>query len=208
MPARLRWLLTRAGAAAVLMAAASQVHAHTAAKEVGDFYAGFLHPLTALEHVLSFVAFGLLIGQQGHKASAAVLVFSLMLMLGAAVALWVPAIPYVGLANIFSAVLLGGLIAAAWPLPVLVTQGLAVVFGLSHGLANGSAITSAIRPYLFIPGIGLAGLVVAAWGIILTDFVLRQKAGWMRIALRVAGSWIAAIGILVLATSASTLSRA
>ena len=69
----LRRLLTRVGAAAVLVAAVSEVHAHTAAKEVGDFYAGFLHPLTALEHVLSFVALGLLIGQQGHKASAAVL---------------------------------------------------------------------------------------------------------------------------------------
>ena len=204
----LRWRLARAGAAACLMAASGAAHAHTAAKEVGDFYAGVLHPITALEHVLSFMALGLLVGQQGRKASSAVLVFSVMLMLGATSALWLPAVPYVGLLNISSAVLLGGLIALARPLPVVVTQGIAVVFGLSHGFANGTAITGAVKPYLFIPGIGLAGLIVPAWGMILTDFVMRQRAGWMHIAVRVAGSWIAAIGILVLATSAATLLKA
>jgi urease accessory protein len=190
------------------MAASSAAHAHTAAKEVGDFYAGVLHPVTALEHVLSFVALGLLVGQQGRKASSTVLVFAVMLMLGATSALWLPAVRYVGLLNISSAVLLGGLIALARPLPVALTQGIAVVFGLSHGFANGTAIVGALKPYLFIPGIGLAGLIVPAWGMILTDFVMRQRAGWMHIAVRVAGSWIAAIGILVLATSAATLLKA
>jgi urease accessory protein len=190
------------------MAVSSTADAHTAAKEVGDFYAGVLHPVTALEHILSFVALGLLVGQQGRKASSAVLVFSVMLMLGATSALWLPAVPYVGLLNIACAVLLGGLIALARPLPGVVTQGIAVVFGLSHGFANGTAITGAIRPYLFIPGVGLAGLIVPAWGMIAADFVLQRKARWMHIAVRVAGSWIAAIGILVLATSAAALLKA
>jgi len=205
MLAGLRWLLVRTSAAACLMAAASTAHAHTAAKEVGDFYAGFLHPLTALEHAVPFVAFGLLVGQQGQKASSALLVFSLMLMLGATSALWVSTIPYLSPVNIFSMILFGSLIAAARPLPMVVTQGIAVVFGFSHGFANGTAITGAIKPYLFIPGLGLAGLIVPAWGMIVTDFVLRQKAGWMHIAVRVAGSWMAAIGILVLATGGRTL---
>ena len=208
MLASLRWLLTRAAIAGCLMAAASAARAHTAAREVGDFYAGVLHPVTALEHVLSFVALGLLVGQQGRKASPAVLMFSMLLMLGATSALWLPAVPYAGLLNIASAVLLGGLIALARPLPVALTQGISVVFGLSHGFANGTAIVGAVKPYLFIPGIGLAGLIVPAWGMILTDFVMRQRAGWMHIAVRVAGSWIAAIGILVLATSAATLLKA
>jgi len=194
-----------AGIAACLMMAATCAYAHTAAKEVGDFYAGFLHPVTALEHMLTFVGLGLLAGQQGKTASVGILVFSCTLMVGATGALWVSAVPYVSLLNILSAILLGLLVAAAWPLPIAVVYGIALVFGLSHGFANGTAITAAIRPYLFIPGIGLAGLIVPAWAMIVADFALRQKAGWMHIAVRVAGSWIAAIGILVLAISGSTI---
>jgi urease accessory protein len=190
------------------MLVARCAQAHTAAKEVGDFYAGLLHPVTALEHVLPFVALGLLVGQQGQRATSAVLVFSLTLMLGAASALWISAVPYVSLVNILSAALLGSLVAAAWPLPNGVVCGIAAVFGLSHGFANGTAMSGGIRPYVFIPGVGLACLLVLAWGMIIADFVLRQKAGWMHIALRVAGSWIAAIGILVLATSGRAILKA
>jgi urease accessory protein len=168
---------------------------------VGDFYAGFLHPLTALEHVLPFLALGVLCGQQGQRAQAALPLFWIALMLGATAALWLPGLAAVDLTNILSALILGVLIAAAFPLPVPVYLALALVFGLSHGYANGTAITPLVKPYLFIPGVGLAGLVVTGYGVIMTDYVLRRKVGWMTIAVRVAGSWIAAIGLLVLATS-------
>jgi urease accessory protein len=190
------------------MMAATCAYAHTAAKEVGDFYAGFLHPVTALEHVLSFVGLGLLVGQQGKRVASGILVFSCTLMMGAASALWMATVPYVSVLNILSAVLLGLLVAAAWPLPIAVVYGIALVFGLSHGFANGTAITAPIRPYLFIPGIGLAGLIVPAWAMIIADFALSQKLGWMNIAVRVAGSWIAAIGILVLAISGGAILNA
>jgi hypothetical protein len=67
------------------------------------------------------------------------------------------------------------------------------------------ALTQPIKPYLFIPGLGLAGLMLSGYALIAVDWVLRQKYAWMRIAVRVLGSWIAAIGILVLAASAKTL---
>jgi urease accessory protein len=154
-----------------------------------------------LEHILPFAALGILAGQQGDKAAPALFLFSLMLMAGAVGALWIPALPYVGLLNVLSGVLLGGLVAAAWRLHPAVLYGIATLFGLSHGFANGTALNGAFKPYLFIPGLGLAGLVVPAWLMIASDFVLRQRYGWMHIALRVVGSWITAIGVLVLATS-------
>lgn len=201
MPSR-RWLPGATASVALwLLGISPTAYAHSAAKGAGDFYAGLLHPVTALEHVLPFFALGLLAGQQGQRGQPAVLVFSLMLVLGAASALWLPAPPYVALVNILSAVLLGGLVAAAWRLPMAILYAIPVLFGLSHGFANGTAISGGIKAYLFIPGVGLAGLMVAAYGMIATDFLLRQKANWMHIAVRVAGSWIAAIGILVLATS-------
>jgi hydrogenase/urease accessory protein HupE len=38
-------------------------------KGVGDFYAGMLHPLTALEFLLPWIALSLFAGQQGRRAA-------------------------------------------------------------------------------------------------------------------------------------------
>jgi urease accessory protein len=201
----------RSGAKAVLvlflLSVAGNADAHSMVKGVGDFYAGLLHVLTALEHILPFIALSLLVGQRGMKmqADAALLVFPFALMLGATAALWAPPLHGLAFFNIASAILLGGLVASAWPLPRVLLYGLVVLFGLSHGFANGEAVTETTKAYLFILGIGLAGLVVLAYGTLLVDFLLKRKAGWIAIAVRVAGSWIAAIGVLVLATAGRTI---
>jgi urease accessory protein len=189
------------GAAALCLALlATGAQAHSSVPGVGDFYAGFLHPLTALEHVLPFLALGMLCGQQGQRAQAALPLFWVALMLGAAAPLWLPGLPWVDLINILSGLVLGALIAAAAALPVPIYLVLALVFGLSHGYANGTAITQIIRPYLFIPGVGLAGLVVTGYGVVMVDYLLRRKIGWMATAVRIAGGLIAAIALVVLAT--------
>lgn len=190
-----------------LVSFAANAHAHSTVKGVGDLYAGLLHVLTAVEHVLPFAALSLLAGQLGMKAQAQadLLVFPVALMIGAAAALWLPPLPGLAFFNLFSAILLGGLVAAAWPLPSAVFYGLVIVFGISHGFANGEAISGSIKAYLFILGIGLAGLAVLAYGTLMVGFLLRRKAGWLHIAVRVAGSWIAAIGVLVLATTGRTM---
>ena len=208
MPARLSMPAARAGVALCLLLAAGGAYAHSAAPGAGDFYAGALHALTALEHVLPFLALGILAGQQGRKAEPVLLVFCVALAAGATVALWTPPLPYVGLLNIFSAILFGGLVAAAWSLPMAFCCSIATVFGLSHGFANGAGMIEQTKPYLYIPGVALAGLAVTAYGLIVTDYLLRRKAGWIHIAVRVAGSWIAAIGILVLATSGAAILKA
>lgn len=104
-----------------------------------------------------------------------------------------------------SAILLGGLVALALSLPVAVFYGLVAVLGMSHGFANGEAISRSIKAYLFIMGIGLAGLAVLAYGMLMVDYLLKLKASWIPIAVRVAGSWIAAIGVLVIATSGKAM---
>jgi urease accessory protein len=112
------------------------------------------------------------------------------------------------LLNIVSAILFGGLVAASWPLPIALCYGIAAVFGVSHGFANGAGMIEQTKPHLFVPGVALAGLAVTAYGLIVTDYLLRRQAGWIHIAVRVAGSWIAAIGILVLATSGAAILKA
>lgn len=201
----LRNAAARTGAAVFLLSFATHTHAHSAAKGIGDFYAGALHPLTSLEHVLPFLAFGILAGQQGQKAEPVLAAFCIALLAGATLSLAVPGTPWISVANLASSVVFGALVALARPLPAALFYAIAVVFGLTHGFANGEGMAEGSKPYLFIPGVALAGLVVTAYGLITTDWLQRKRIGWVQIALRVAGSWIAAIGILVLAVSGRTL---
>jgi urease accessory protein len=77
---------------------------------------------------------------------------------------------------------------------------LAVVLGLLHGFLNGVALRE---------GAGLLGLVgIAGTLFILTAlvaaFVVTLRRPWTKIAVRVAGSWIAAMGILMIGWSLRT----
>ena len=80
----------------------------------GDFYAGVVHPLTALEHAPPILALALLAGQQGERAARwLVLVFPLALLIGAVLAATAPPLPAMAVLNAASFVVLGLLVAAA-----------------------------------------------------------------------------------------------
>lgn len=185
--------------------AADAAHAHTT-KGIGDFHAGFLHPMTAPEHVIAFVALGILASQMGRPALRALPVAWIAAAVGAIAALWVPMNDAFTLVNILSIIAFGSLIALAWGCPPILLTLLLAITGLTHGLANGSAMASPIKPYLFIPGFLVALVLAVGVGIVAADAALERKVDWMKIAVRVSGSWIAAVGILVLAANWKSLS--
>lgn len=172
--------------------------AHTAAGS-SDLYAGALHALSAPAHLLSFVAIGLLAGQQAGKAQSMLMVFCLALIAGTLASSTLPAQPATGSLNLAVTATLGTLVATAWRLPGPALLTLASVCGLGLGWASGSDAGPGTNRWLFAPGVAVAGLAVSTYCLMATDFLLRRNAGWMRIAVRVAGSWIAAIAVLVLA---------
>jgi urease accessory protein len=187
-----------------LAIAAAPGWAHTT-KGVGDFHAGFLHPLTAPEHIIAFVAFGMLASQQGLWGLRALVLLWIAGAIGATAALWTPAQTLVDLINIASMIALGGMIAANFSYPAIVLYPLAAVVGLSHGLANGAAIEPPLKAYLFIPGYVVSSIATVSIGLVVTDWLLQRKVEWVKIAVRVAGSWIAAIAVLVLAGNWNSL---
>ena len=168
---------------------------------MADFYAGLLHPLTAPEHLLAFIALGVLLGRHRASAEAGLIAFMAALVAGGALALWLKHVPGLDLFNVLSILGLGALIAADLPLNASVCVALALLFGLSHGFANGVAAVPPIRALPYLGGLAIAGLFVIGYGWVTVDYLLQRNLGWLRIAVRVAGSWLAAIGILVLAGS-------
>ena len=97
-----------------------------------------------------------------------------------------------------SFLLLGSLTAVDRRLSPRVVTTLAVVVGLLHGWLNGVSLAETQRE-----GIGLAGIASAIFVIVAmaSAVVVSLRAPWTRMAVRVAGSWVAAIGLLMLGWS-------
>jgi hydrogenase/urease accessory protein HupE len=93
---------------------------------------------------------------------------------------------------------LGGLVAADFRLPAAATTAIAAAVGFFLGLANGYAMAQAGAGVRGVVGIVGAVFVVTTLG---TACAAAWQSGWLRIAWRVAGSWIAASGLLLLGWS-------
>ncbi len=183
--------------------AATSVEAHLVNTDLGPFYGGLVHPITALEHLLPLVALGLLAGQQGPATARRVLV---LLPLGLAGGAWLsyarPAWPGIQSLNLLSLLVLGLLVAVNWHLPTGMTEGLSLVVGVTHGAANGVAAAAAgVSRELFVAGLLTAGLALAT---LVPALVLSLRAAWGQIVVRVVGSWIAAVGLLIVSFALRT----
>jgi urease accessory protein len=103
------------------------------------------------------------------------------------------AAPPAGITSL-SLLLLGLLTAASVRLAPALATALAMALGLLHGWLNGAAIVAAGREASGLIGIAGAIFVVAA---LAAALVVSLEAPWTRIAVRTAGSWIAAVGLLM-----------
>ena len=188
----MRWL--RFIAAALLLPALAAAHAMPG---VGDFYSGMLHPLLTLDQIVPLAALSLLAGQQRRASAIAALVtFPVVLAAAACAGLTVTPPLFLPVANAGAMTILGILIAVSRPLPPFALAALAAVLGVAQGLAVSAEIEPGVEAWRFIVGAGLIGLVIVVYGI---GLVRRLHAKWMHIAVRAAGSWVAAIGVMVLA---------
>ena len=95
----------------------------------------------------------------------------------------------------FSFILLGAPVAADLRIADGAVAALAGGLGLVHGFWNGPALAGGGPGALGLLGISAVAFVLVA---LASALVVSLKAPWTRIAVRVAGSWIAAIGLLLL----------
>lgn len=187
-----------ASAGAVLLFPASS-HAHLVTTGLGPVYDGVSHFALTPEDLLPALALALLAGQRGSRAGRSVLFFlpSAWLLGGLAGLASPRVLTAVTLTTAFFLVL-GGLVAAEARVHPGWLRGLAVALGLAHGYLNGSAMSDAN-----LGGLGLVGIVTALFIVVAlaAAMVVEVRAPWARIAVRVAGSWIAASGLLLLGWS-------
>mgnify|MGYP003412646128 CR=1 FL=1 len=194
-----RAILRKALAAAGLLLLPAPSHAHLVNTGLGPFYDGVSHFALTPEDLLPAVALALLAGQKGSRAGRLAL-FALpgAWLLGGLAGLAFPTISSAPALTIVSFLALGGLVAADARLRPEWVTALAAVVGLLHGYLNGAAMAQAKLGALGLVGIVMTLFVVVA---LAAALVVALRAPWTRIAVRVAGSWIAAIGLLLLGWS-------
>lgn len=174
-------------------------YAHLVNTGLGPFYDGVSHFGLTPEDLLPALALALLAGQRGARVGRTIL-FALPAawLLGGVAGLAYPTIAEATALTTGSFLLLGGLVAAEAPLSLRGTALLAIVVGLLHGFLNGAAMSEAR-----LGALGMAGIVTTLFVAVAlaAAAVVAIRVPWGRIAVRVAGSWIAAIGLLLLGWS-------
>jgi len=177
----------------------SDAEAHLATTGLGPVYDGINHLLQSPDDLVPVVAMALLAGLNGATAGRRVLfVLPVAWIMGGLAGYSHGAEVIPGALTALSFLVLGVLTAADRRLGAGTVAGLATILGMLHGWLNGAGIAAAGREPLALAGIGAAVFVLIALGAAL---VVSLRSGWQRIVIRVAGSWVAAIGLLLLGWS-------
>jgi urease accessory protein len=176
------------------LAAPAVARAHLVNSGLGPFYDGVSHFALTPEDLLPALALALLAGQRGASTARVTLfVLPAAWLLGGLAGLAWPSTTLAPVLHTGSLLAVGGLVAAeARVRPALVVT-LSAGLGCAHGYLNGSVMAQAK-----LGALGLAGIIAALFVLLSLSaaLVVGTRVPWGRIAVRVAGSWIAAIGLL------------
>jgi len=179
-------------AAILLLAAAMPAYAHVGVGTTSSFTAGFMHPLSGLDHMTVMIAVGLWAALKGGKAVLAwpAAFVGVMLVGGALGMLHVP-LPFVEPGILASVVALGLLVALAIDLPVSAGVAIIGLFALFHGHAHGTEVPENAGGLEYMAGFAIATALLHATGIAAGLSLGLRFRGLAR----VAGAACAAIGV-------------
>jgi urease accessory protein len=182
---------------AITLIAAPSAHAHLMNTGFGPFSDGLTHLMVTPEDLLPVIALSLWAGLRGPIFGRTVL-FSLPVawLVGSAAGILLTAPITLPVAETVVTIALGVLLATDRPLPFTCVAGLAVALGLLHGILNGSELSkTSSSGQISVVGVVTALFVAVS---LLAGQAGSMRVPWARVAVRVAGSWIAAIGLLML----------
>lgn len=193
----------RAGAlpSLVLLGVPGTAFAHSPIDGINDFYNGLLHPLFVPAHAMLLVALGLYFGQRDLRESRGPLAAFLAAAAAGLLLSSTAGIPSLETLQLAAAVVVGLLVALHVPLPPAGRAALAALGGMAVALDSGpETLVGMPRALALIgTGVGMGLLLLYTMGI--ADYL--GKKSWLRIGVRVAGSWISASAVMVIALSLS-----
>jgi urease accessory protein len=183
-------------AAMLLLAAAGPAVGHAPGFAETGLVGGLLHPVSVPAHVLALAGLGLLAGQQAYGRIALLMMFALGLAAGLAAIALAAGPSSANLVLTAVALIAGAWTASARPLPPLAGWPLMSVAGAAIGLDSPPETVVIRDANLMLTGTGLGALVALAVIAVATTTLRRD---WQRLGIRIAGSWVAAAAMLVLA---------
>jgi urease accessory protein len=173
--------------------------AHLDATGMGPVYDGLMHFLTSPEDLVPALALALLAGLRGAPyGRRAMFTLPAAWLLGSLVGMAAAAASGGALGASFWFLLLGSLVVADAKLSLRSMTALGALLGLVHGYLNGTGMGLSVSSVAAALGLAAAVFVLV---VLVAALVVRLRAYWARLAVRVGGSWIAASGLLMLGWS-------
>jgi urease accessory protein len=149
-------------------------------------------------NLLAMVALGLIAGQHARQTPRVILaIFAAGLLAGSALIALALREATAPIALLVLAAVAGLLVAIGWKPPALARHALAFAIGVAIALNAPPQAVTIPQAVASQAGTAVAALVVLCLAIIAA---MKTEHGWQQIAIRIAGSWIAASAILVLAS--------
>jgi urease accessory protein len=172
------------------------VFAHQRGGEAIGFASGFVHPISGLDHILAMVAVGMWGAQLGAPAIWVLpVVFPMVMALGGMMGLMGIKLPGIELCIALSALALGFAVLREARPKLWISAAIVGAFAIAHGHAHGTELPIGASGVLYSVGFVMATGLLHALGIGI-GLVHRWTAG--RIALRVAGAFVAMGGVFFL----------
>lgn len=179
-----------------LLALPGAAQAHLVSSGLGPFYDGMLHLLLSPADLLGLVAVSLLAGLRGRRAARlTVMALPTAWLLAGLVGMGFPVTPELAWLSVVFFMVPGLLVAADARLPPSLVAALGGVYGALHGVFNGSALVALGAGVTSLCGLVLAVLLLA---LLTSAAVAPLQAFWARTTVRVLGSWVVAVGLLML----------
>ena len=179
--------------AVVAAVCASETLAHVAPGQSAGFAAGFLHPVSGLDHVLAMVAVGLWGAQLGAPAIWVLPVaFPLVMAMGGMLGFLGAPVPGVEYGIAASAILLGAAVTFEVKPSLVAAALLVAAFAVFHGHAHGTEVPEGQSALLFSIGFVIATGLLHAIGI---GIGVAHARSWGRNLLRGAGAIVTAGGL-------------
>ena len=171
----------------------SYASAHLVTTGLGPVYDGIGHLVMTPEDLVPVLAIALFAGLRGAAPGRrALFLLPLAWFAGGLLGVVIEGLPALPVSAI-SFFILGVLVAADLKLSQKTFAAIVVVVGFVHGVLNGVALKEGAGI------LGLLGIMATLFVIvaIVSAFIVSLRKPWTKIVVRVAGSWVAAMGMLM-----------